>query len=63
MTDREDLIRKLREVQSLKPGDPQPEWAQPHEWGVYLSRLCGEAADAIEGLETELDGAFRDYPE
>jgi hypothetical protein len=61
VADREDLIRKLREVQSFKPGAPLPEWAQPNQWGPFLSKLCGEAADAIEGLEADLDGAWMDY--
>lgn len=44
------VVERLREVQSLKRGDPFPDWAKANNWGEFISKLCGEAADEIERL-------------
>jgi hypothetical protein len=46
--DADEVVRKLREVQKLKPGDRMPDWLPGNNWGPPLSELCGKAADAIE---------------
>jgi hypothetical protein len=49
---RKEVIRKLREVGSMKIGtepEDMPEWLRSaSSWGIPLSELCREAADLIE---------------
>jgi hypothetical protein len=44
------LIDKLRQIADAKPGDPMPACLgdDPFDWFGPLSKLAGEAADALE---------------
>ena len=52
-----DLVERLRQIESLKLGDPMPEELGPVEWATTLSKLCGDAANEIERLRAK---AFRE---
>lgn len=54
MTDLE-IIKRLRELQQTKMGDPWPEWLPPNAWGEPLSKLAGAAADRLEDLKQAMD--------
>jgi hypothetical protein len=44
------LVQKLRQIADAKPGDPMPVCLgdNPFDWFGPLSKLAGEAADALE---------------
>jgi len=46
----EDVVSRLRQLASLKTGDPLPDWLSSHDWGTPISKLAGQAADLIESL-------------
>lgn len=47
---RVSLIQKLRQIESLKLGGPMPEClgADSYDWFDVISKIAGEAADALE---------------
>ena len=51
--DREEIIKRLRSVETLKPGtETFPTWMlmpqYQNNWAVAISTLCGKAADMLE---------------
>lgn len=52
---KDEVIRLLRQLQAMKPGDPAPAFLlTPNAWVDTLAQLCGRAADIIEQLEETL---------
>ena len=47
-----DLVERLRQIQNTKDG--QIDWLPPNGWAAPLSKLCGDAADEIERLQSLL---------
>jgi len=48
---REEVIRRLRELEGKKVGERLPDWLATTNWGPGLSKLAGQAADLIEGKD------------
>ncbi len=46
--DPNQVIKRLRQLQHTKTGDPWPEWLSQSDWGGQIGHLCGLAADLLE---------------